>query len=108
MIRRPPRSTLFPYTTLFRSRVLPAEAHDLDREPERLAEPPDALALLGYDHEAARGGHDDLLAQQRGPAALDEPEPRVDLVGAVDREVQPRAAVQLDRLDSGRGRQLLG
>src|SRR3712207_9152740 len=25
MIRRPPRSTLFPYTTLFRSRVLPRE-----------------------------------------------------------------------------------
>src|SRR5438034_5512352 len=25
MIRRPPRSTLFPYTTLFRSRSLPAE-----------------------------------------------------------------------------------
>src|SRR2546430_3234374 len=24
MIRRPPRSTLFPYTTLFRSRVLPS------------------------------------------------------------------------------------
>src|SRR3712207_8253812 len=34
MIRRPPRSTLFPYTTLFRSRRypqwrLPVEAHDL-------------------------------------------------------------------------------
>src|SRR2546430_9107470 len=28
MIRRPPRSTLFPYTTLFRSRLrLPAHAH---------------------------------------------------------------------------------
>src|SRR2546426_7237668 len=26
MIRRPPRSTLFPYTTLFRSRLLPAAA----------------------------------------------------------------------------------
>src|SRR3989449_8253545 len=26
MIRRPPRSTLFPYTTLFRSRAGPAEA----------------------------------------------------------------------------------
>src|SRR2546422_6432542 len=26
MIRRPPRSTLFPYTTLFRSRALPAPA----------------------------------------------------------------------------------
>src|SRR5256885_12900529 len=25
MIRRPPRSTLFPYTTLFRSRVAPAQ-----------------------------------------------------------------------------------
>src|SRR2546427_7800897 len=27
MIRRPPRSTLFPYTTLFRSPVLKAESH---------------------------------------------------------------------------------
>src|SRR2546422_3760968 len=27
MIRRPPRSTLFPYTTLFRSPVLGTEAH---------------------------------------------------------------------------------
>src|SRR2546425_3948991 len=25
MIRRPPRSTLFPYTTLFRSRILPMD-----------------------------------------------------------------------------------
>src|SRR5436190_10106710 len=29
MIRRPPRSTLFPYTTLFRSRHLDAEATEL-------------------------------------------------------------------------------
>src|SRR5256885_3796978 len=27
MIRRPPRSTLFPYTTLFRSRLLHADSH---------------------------------------------------------------------------------
>src|SRR5690348_17818913 len=27
MIRRPPRSTLFPYTTLFRSRPLPPDLH---------------------------------------------------------------------------------
>src|SRR5260221_8570717 len=38
MIRRPPRSTLFPYTTLFRSRLddfglqLPRQAGDLDRD----------------------------------------------------------------------------
>src|SRR2546430_3972202 len=44
MIRRPPRSTLFPYTTLFRSRALPgprslrdqaARLH-LQRQPRRL------------------------------------------------------------------------
>src|SRR2546426_5448320 len=36
MIRRPPRSTLFPYTTLFRSLqvdVLTGEQHDGNREP---------------------------------------------------------------------------
>src|SRR5256885_10715314 len=31
MIRRPPRSTLFPYTTLFRSAVLQERALDRDR-----------------------------------------------------------------------------
>src|SRR2546430_10545667 len=31
MIRRPPRSTLFPYTTLFRSRVTPELRFELDR-----------------------------------------------------------------------------
>src|SRR2546429_5751772 len=30
MIRRPPRSTLFPYTTLFRSGELTEEAHSVD------------------------------------------------------------------------------
>src|SRR2546429_3668521 len=36
MIRRPPRSTLFPYTTLFRSRVRP----DLPPDEEPPARPP--------------------------------------------------------------------
>src|SRR3712207_6861390 len=40
MIRRPPRSTLFPYTTLFRSRVVVtrarAQAGELSRELEAL------------------------------------------------------------------------
>src|SRR2546427_9311288 len=31
MIRRPPRSTLFPYTTLFRSQSLPARFVRIDR-----------------------------------------------------------------------------
>src|SRR5258707_10633855 len=37
MIRRPPRSTLFPYTTLFRSDVSEAEAVDVTLAAERAA-----------------------------------------------------------------------
>src|SRR3712207_7285184 len=33
MIRRPPRSTLFPYTTLFRSARLPGRRSQLSRPP---------------------------------------------------------------------------
>src|SRR5256885_5260307 len=40
MIRRPPRSTLFPYTTLFRSVM-----RDVDEARERMAE----LQLLGVE-----------------------------------------------------------
>src|SRR3712207_669177 len=36
MIRRPPRSTLFPYTTLFRSRYLLSGPYRLDLRDERL------------------------------------------------------------------------
>src|SRR5256886_11790753 len=51
MIRRPPRSTLFPYTTLFRSLV-----HSYIRTPEALAESVAAFrreSLVGADTEAA-------------------------------------------------------
>src|SRR2546427_457836 len=48
MIRRPPRSTLFPYTTLFRSVLQDRRVHQLVHhpEPERLGRP---LALAGED-----------------------------------------------------------
>src|SRR3712207_7837398 len=63
MIRRPPRSTLFPYTTLFRSRLVPL-AHldasrqqvplDLGREGHRLHPPGPLdelqLVLAGPQH----------------------------------------------------------
>src|SRR2546427_6656542 len=35
MIRRPPRSTLFPYTTLFRSLARPVAADHSDRDHQR-------------------------------------------------------------------------
>src|SRR3712207_8225284 len=54
MIRRPPRSTLFPYTTLFRSAELGLRAHaHLDRELERLALLRKALEV---DARVADGG----------------------------------------------------
>src|SRR5256885_9306763 len=46
MIRRPPRSTLFPYTTLFRSSVLTREASALARRAEGVTDPAALWALL--------------------------------------------------------------
>src|SRR2546430_9134110 len=60
MIRRPPRSTLFPYTTLFRS-----DAHDRAAEPRR-----DALRRLEvvrlhvHDAEARSEEHTSELQSQ--------------------------------------------
>src|SRR2546427_4776729 len=39
MIRRPPRSTLFPYTTLFRSRRRPGGRRGTGRSPGRVGPP---------------------------------------------------------------------
>src|SRR5258706_10061420 len=48
MIRRPPRSTLFPYTTLFRSLVM-AVADDLERLHQRNARGEHGGELAGED-----------------------------------------------------------
>src|SRR3989440_9570122 len=50
MIRRPPRSTLFPYTTLFRSLIAPASADFLARLASGQAD--DLLATLCLATEA--------------------------------------------------------
>src|SRR2546430_15777993 len=50
MIRRPPRSTLFPYTTLFRSFTLKENQPDLLREAERLTQ----LSPTGVHTEPGR------------------------------------------------------
>src|SRR5258708_24495126 len=66
MIRRPPRSTLFPYTTLFRSlHGIPEPLHRAEgdlSEPERLgerADPPPA----GGDRPPAHGAHRGVQAR---------------------------------------------
>src|SRR2546430_15689574 len=56
MIRRPPRSTLFPYTTLFRSRAVPAAVEHLLgdelRRRRRRARLAPQRRLVGGDLEA--------------------------------------------------------
>src|SRR2546422_11637044 len=74
MIRRPPRSTLFPYTTLFRSQVRDAKGGDegiqlapgAEEDGERLLahEPEDAA------HEHGRAHHPRAPRELRAPAHL--------------------------------------
>src|SRR5690349_22715254 len=60
MIRRPPRSTLFPYTTLFRSVAgldveVPGSRQEIDRQRERLGpEPSGVLARAVRDRKSTR------------------------------------------------------
>src|SRR3712207_8268248 len=57
MIRRPPRSTLFPYTTLFRSRAQRAQ-RVLDRVPAFHAEQRADLAAAEGAADPRLGGHE--------------------------------------------------
>src|SRR3712207_7197592 len=77
MIRRPPRSTLFPYTTLFRSRAVAADDLDLDdagRQADRgLDRVRQALAHLGPHDEAVHDDRDvvlELLVEDRKSTRL--------------------------------------
>src|SRR3712207_8960791 len=59
MIRRPPRSPLFPYTTLFRSGHGKDHPHHTDPEPPRRGRNVRRPCLLGQSHHppaARRGG----------------------------------------------------
>src|SRR3989454_11185156 len=85
MIRRPPRSTLFPYTTLFRSNQHPVDIQSHQTGPEgggrvvpfpivvrewahRLGEHVRADGLVERGAESAIGHHAEL---PRAPASLD-------------------------------------
>src|SRR2546430_11801841 len=53
MIRRPPRSTLFPYTTLFRSSPCSAPLRD-GKYSDLVTQTPDGISKTLHDHTPAR------------------------------------------------------
>src|SRR2546426_8601902 len=68
MIRRPPRSTLFPYTTLFRSRVGRDAVDDAER---------DAFLELADARRIEKDLHGALLRVTRVPALTDRKSTRL-------------------------------
>src|SRR6266511_6181200 len=97
MIRRPPRSTLFPYTTLFRSRRLARELHDETgqaltsillglRAVEEVGNGPDERKGISDLRELVVATLQDVrrLAVQLRPKALDD----FGLVAALERLTQ--------------------
>src|SRR3989441_12299630 len=81
MIRRPPRSTLFPYTTLFRSEVDPRIPHQGDAEGG-----PDA-AVAPQRREPGAGAGERLVVD-----AVGDEQPRVAIVEDREPELQTRSA----------------
>src|SRR3712207_9066387 len=81
MIRRPPRSTLFPYTTLFRSQlrqVLRAEHHpapELARARDERLEPPELLERVHLVEDEPQRRHG---GEGRGSAVEQAARERVD------------------------------
>src|SRR5271170_8280471 len=80
MIRRPPRSTLFPYTTLFRS-----------------GSPRDEDGLLASEHRGLRVGEVDRPVGSRSEEHTSEPQSRVDLVCRLLLEKKKKARNGIDQ-----------
>src|SRR6266511_5317140 len=109
MIRRPPRSTLFPYTTLFRSFPVPIDVlvHGTTVATNALLERGGARVAL-----VTTAGFEDLLwlRRQDRPAlydlARDHPPPlveRADVVGAIERLGPDGPVVPLTDAEVARG-----
>src|SRR3712207_6951716 len=84
MIRRPPRSTLFPYTTLFRS------AAEVDQRHEDLA------AVVGVDRPGRIDERQAVSARQAAP----RPDLRLVARGHGDREAAGRSEEHTSELQS--------
>src|SRR3712207_8525996 len=83
MIRRPPRSTLFPYTTLFRSLLQGEEVPDVQNPRAEGEEQADGPEPLARDEDAGRQGREDhrreraVEPDEGGPARVDRKSTRL-------------------------------
>src|SRR2546429_4769528 len=75
MIRRPPRSTLFPYTTLFRSKRAHQGIRSTDRKNGQGDLPRSRAAQTSEGRR--RPDRPGLCADHRGPASLDRKSTRL-------------------------------
>src|SRR3712207_8501285 len=75
MIRRPPRSTLFPYTTLFRSGQIVADAEEDDPPGSPLLDP---VAQIGrFEHHLLPGAVEHVLSGDEQAEAVDRKSTRL-------------------------------
>src|SRR5256885_8680913 len=102
MIRRPPRSTLFPYTTLFRSargrvprQVLRLPAREIEPEAEAEAAPTRAAGRRRHERAPARRRLGRRLAAEPHHAGAGPREPRHARPARQGRRARPRQADHL-------------
>jgi len=89
MIRRPPRSTLFPYTTLFRSHLGGAEVESALVAHPKVSE----AAVVGYPHNIKGQGIYAYVTLMAGEHPTEEL--RHELVNWVRKEISPIASPDL-------------
>src|SRR5256885_10444751 len=91
MIRRPPRSTLFPYTTLFRSRLEPGLAQE-----EAVAFKAQVLRRMGVEV----AGHVEVAAKADAASLATGGEPALRDGGTANGNVTPRSEEHTSELQS--------
>src|SRR6266478_3554620 len=70
----------------------------------KLTESRNELGGVSHHDHPLRGRSDDLLAQQRAAAAFDQPQLRIDFIGAVDGDVDLRMFIERRERDAYRAR----
>src|SRR2546427_5696980 len=107
MIRRPPRSTLFPYTTLFRSQLPPGEGLGASWQPEGAAGAEHDRGLAGcpllLELGQVRAG--DALLAHVGPPGVKRRGVRLDHVRAAGVDEPAAAQRSEDRDEDDRRRE---